>query len=74
MRLEIRVNPRPDGRGGGVLRTAIRFFEDSEKTAAPSSAVLYMPYQTSFLHILFFFLRVILDQVTRSRQMILHAS
>ena len=32
------INPRPAGGGGGRLNAPLRFFEDSEKTAARSAA------------------------------------
>ena len=63
-----KFNPRPAG-GGVFEHPAMRFFVNSLKTAARSSAVFGTPYHTSFPHMLCKCqTQVTQGQVTRSRQ------
>ena len=63
------INPRPAG-GGGVWTPPLRFFEDSEKTAARSAAGFSPPpYPPSFPQLLWKFQpKAVWGQVTRSGQ------
>ena len=66
----IHINPRPAGGGGGAFeRPPLRFFEDSEKTAARSAAGFSPTLPPSFPQLLWKFgPNAMWGQVTRSGQ------